>query len=89
MNEAWQVYVIKVKHDIITSFWVLFKHFYKDFPRQNMQPFIGFRFGVVNVNFNANQWLVKTLQTWINNLKKKLVLFCNKPWKEPNTTYKN
>jgi hypothetical protein len=55
MNEAWQVYVIKVKHDIITSFWVLFKHFYKDFPRQNMQPFIGFRFGVVNVNFNANQ----------------------------------
>jgi hypothetical protein len=50
MNKAWQVYVINVKHNIITSFWVVFKHFYKDFPRQNMQPFIDFRFGVVNVN---------------------------------------
>ncbi len=44
-----------------------------------MQPFIGFIFHVVSVNFNTNEWLIKSASNV--NQWPKMVTFLNRPWK--------
>ncbi len=38
-------------------------------------------FGILNVHFVANQWLINVLEMWIYD--QKLIILWNRPWKNP------
>ncbi len=38
-------------------------------------------FGILNLHFVVNQWLINVLEMWIDD--QKLIIFWNRPWKNP------